>query len=216
VKILNLYAGVGGNRKHWKNCEVTAVEFREDIAIAYADMYPDDTVIIGDANKYLEENYKEFDFIWSSPPCQTHSRMRHNLGVKGKGFAPQLPDMSLYSQIVFLQHNALPYQRWVVENVNPYYEPLIPAPLIQRHRYWSNFKISDKRFDSDRLRSAQIKELQEHHGIDLSKYKIKEKRQVLRNCVHPNMGLHVMNELFYHFAHVQAIEENEQREINNK
>ena len=192
MKILNLYAGVGGNRKLWDGHEVTAVEYRRDIADAYKDMHPNDEVVVGDAHQYLEDNYKEFDFIWSSPPCQSHSRMRHYLGVGAKGFKPLMPDMVLYSEIVFLQTNALPHQKWVVENVNPYYEPLIPAPLIQRHRYWSNFEITDKDFKSDKLRSAQIPDLQIHHGIDITKYKIKGKRQVLRNCVHPDMGLHVL------------------------
>jgi hypothetical protein len=27
VRVLNLYAGIGGNRKHWENVEVTAVEY---------------------------------------------------------------------------------------------------------------------------------------------------------------------------------------------
>lgn len=194
MKVLNLYSGIGGNRKHWKGCDVTAVEYREDIANAYRDLYPNDSVVIGDAHEYLEEKFREFDFIWSSPPCQTHSRMRHHLGVGAKGFKPLMPDMTLYSEIVFLQHNALPNQKWVVENVNPYYEPLLPSKLIQRHRYWSNFEIDDIEFKSDKLRSAQIPDLQEHHGIDISKYKIKEKRQVLRNCVHPDMGLYIFNQ----------------------
>ena len=191
-KILNLYAGIGGNRKLW-NGEITAVEIREDLCEIYSELYPNDTVICGDAHKYLEQNWNKFDFIWSSPPCQTHSAMRHNLGVKAKGFDPLMPDMTLYAEIIFLQNNALDKQKWVVENVNPYYKILIDAPLIQRHRYWSNFDIKNKNFNSDKLRSAQIPDLEKHHGFDLSKYKIKEKRQVLRNCVHPDMGKYIFD-----------------------
>ena len=31
VRVLNLYAGIGGNRKHWKNVEVTAIEYNDFI-----------------------------------------------------------------------------------------------------------------------------------------------------------------------------------------
>ena len=75
LKILNLYAGIGGNRKLWEGHEVTAVEFNPEIAKIYQDLFPNDKVIVGDAHQYLLEHYKEFDFIWASPPCPTHSRM---------------------------------------------------------------------------------------------------------------------------------------------
>ena len=35
IKVLNLYAGIGGNRKLWKDVEVTAVEINEEIAGVY-------------------------------------------------------------------------------------------------------------------------------------------------------------------------------------
>jgi len=70
IKILNLYAGIGGNRKLWpdQEIEVTAIENNKSIAKIYKDFFPNDTVIVGDAHQYLLEHYKEFDFIWSSPP----------------------------------------------------------------------------------------------------------------------------------------------------
>lgn len=44
MKVLNLYAGVGGNRKLWPEwVKVTAVEYDPQIAVAYADMHPEDT-----------------------------------------------------------------------------------------------------------------------------------------------------------------------------
>ena len=71
MKILNLYAGVGGNRKLWEDGhEITAVEHNSEIAEVYQDLYPSDKVVVADAHQYLLENYKDFDFIWSSPPCQ--------------------------------------------------------------------------------------------------------------------------------------------------
>ena len=50
MKILNLYAGIGGNRKLWGGVDVTAVEINPDIAAIYQDLFPDDTIIIDDAH----------------------------------------------------------------------------------------------------------------------------------------------------------------------
>lgn len=191
MKILNLYAGIGGNRKMWGNDhEVTAVENDPLLAKIYQDHFPNDTVIVADAHEYLLRHYKEFDFIWSSPPCQTHSSFRYNICVRYRGTEPKYPDMTLYEEIIFLQHHAK--CNWVVENVKPYYKPLIPGKLIQRHMFWSNFEIPDKEFKKDMIRTAQIPQLSELYGYDLSEYKLKNKRQVLRNCVSPELGHHVL------------------------
>ena len=76
MKILNLYAGIGGNRKLWTDVEVTAVELNPEIASIYQDFFPKDKVIVADAHAYLLEHFEEYDFIWASPPCPSHSRMR--------------------------------------------------------------------------------------------------------------------------------------------
>lgn len=76
MKILNLYAGLGGNRKLWGNDhEVTAVELDPEVARIYQSNFPNDTVIVGDAHDYLLKNFESFDFIWASPPCPSHSKM---------------------------------------------------------------------------------------------------------------------------------------------
>ena len=194
MKILNLYAGIGGNRKLWnENIEVTAIELNPDIAKVYQDFYPDDTVIIDDAHQYLLKHYKEFDFIWTSPPCQSHSSFRQNICVRFRGTDAVFPDMKLYQEIIFLQYNFKGC--YVVENVNPYYQPLIPpTKKLGRHLFWSNLNINDSIFEKTNVRSAQIFDLQKQHGFDLSSYKIKNKRQILRNCVNPNIGLHILQE----------------------
>ena len=79
LKVLNLYAGIGGNRKLWEGVEVTAVEINPEVSQIYQDHFPDDIVITGDAHQYLIEHYKEFDFIWSSPQCRSHSKFRKNI-----------------------------------------------------------------------------------------------------------------------------------------
>ena len=194
MKILNLYAGLGGNRKLWGNeHEITAVEFDPNIAAIYKDQHPMDHVIVGDAHQYLLDHYQEFDFIWSSPPCPTHSSFRFNIGVRFRGVAAEYPDMKLYQEIIFLKHHAV--GKWIVENVKPYYDPLIePNVVLQRHYFWCNFDIELLNFQSDKVRSAQIPDLQALHGIDLTNYKIADKRKLLRNCVYPPVGLHILSE----------------------
>jgi len=39
-KVLNLYAGIGGNRKHWVDVEVTAIEYNQEIADVYKQLHP--------------------------------------------------------------------------------------------------------------------------------------------------------------------------------
>ena len=101
--------------------------------------------------------------------------------------------MILYQEILFLKHHFK--GRWAIENVKPYYKSLIePTAILDRHCFWSNFPIKNKIFKKDNIRKAQIPDLQKKYGIDLSKYKLKNKRQVLRNCVEPELGLHILNE----------------------
>jgi DNA (cytosine-5)-methyltransferase 1 len=190
VKVLNLYAGIGGNRKLWGGVDVTAVEYDEKIAAVYADLFPEDELIVGDAHEYLRLNHDRYDFIWSSPPCQTHSSFRYNIGVRFRGVEPKYPDMSLYEEIVYLQYHS--EALWLVENVVPYYDPLIPGKKIGRHLYWSNFELPDLDHPVDNIRGNQIPQLEELHGYDLSKYRLPNKRQVLRNVVSPTVGADIL------------------------
>lgn len=191
MKILNLYAGIGGNRKLWSDQhEITAVEYDPDIAAVYKDLYPNDEVVIGDAHQYLLEHHAEYDFIWSSPPCQSHSSFRHNLGVRFRGVEAKYPDMSLYEEIIFLEFYAKAL--WVVENVIPYYGAMRNPTKIDRHLYWSNFEIPQVEKKTENIRAAQIPDLQALHGVNLSKYKIKNKRQILRNCVFYETGKYIL------------------------
>lgn len=193
MKICNLYCGIGGNRKLWSdNHEIIAVENNPDIAKIYQDFFPNDKVVEADAHQYLLDHYKEFDFIWSSPPCQSHSSFRQNICVRYRGTKPVYPDMRLYQEILFLQANFK--GKWVVENVKPYYEPLIkPTAILDRHYFWSNFEIPKKTFSKDNIRKAQIPDLQKKYGFNLDGIYIKNKRQVLRNCVEPEIGKYILN-----------------------
>lgn len=199
TKVLNLYAGIGGNRKLWENVDVTAVEFDPKIAQVYKDNFPNDKVIIGDAKEYLLKHFQEFNFIWVSPPCPSHSRMRTlwkgegKLSNKTSGSSFKLPDMDLYSIIIFLKHF---YKGlWVVENVISYYEPLIKPQICDNHYFWSNFNIVPIKAVSRNIRMQDIKFKSVALGFDLSKYDYPKRftRKLLNNCVKPNIGLHVFN-----------------------
>ena len=193
MKILNLYAGIGGNRKLWGDeHEIIAVEYDQEIAKVYQDYYPNDTVIVTDAHEYLLNYYKEFDFIWSSPPCPTHSDIRR-CGVR-KGQYPALyPDMKLYQEIILLRHFVKKGGLFCIENVIPYYQPLIePDVKLHRHFYWcnfhiSNYKVVDKRKHNDISGSSSV------YGFNIANTDIKEKRKSLRNMVDPELGLHILN-----------------------
>lgn len=137
MKILNLYAGIGGNRKKWGNeHEITAVEYDPQIAAIYKDLYPNDEVVTGDAHEYLLSNYSRFDFIWASPPCPTHSRVNYFLNAEGH---IRYPDMKLYQEIIFLKHFFKGL--YCVENVISYYTPLVQPQESGRHYFWANFRI---------------------------------------------------------------------------
>jgi DNA (cytosine-5)-methyltransferase 1 len=189
MKILNLYACLGGNRYKWGDeHEITAVELDADIARLYKERFPNDNVIVGDAHQYLLDHYKEFDFIWSSPPCPTHSRVRFT--QKNKDFyKPEYPNMMLYQEIIFLEHHF--EGKYLVENVIPYYEPLIPAQKRGRHLYWANFtlpsdiceRLNGKGIISSR-KGNELKQLCEFHEIDVSTYKGEQSKiKIARNLV---------------------------------
>lgn len=198
MKVLNLYAGIGGNTERWdrNEVEIIAIENNKSVAKIYGDFHPKDKVIVTDARKYLLLHYKEFDFIWSSKPCTTHSRIRI-MAVRNGSYEAIYPDMGLYEEIIFLEHHFK--GKYVVENVIPYYKPLIKSTVIlDRHMFWSNFNISIKKFKDfgkGRIKKGHHKELQEIKGINIDKYKLigMRKDSILRSYVNPDIGLHIFN-----------------------
>lgn len=200
VKILNLYACLGGNRYKWDEVaeqaevkiEVTAVELDTELARLYQERFPNDIVIVTDAHQYLLDHYKEFDFIWSSPPCPSHSRARYwSSSNYDTTTNPVYPDMKLYEEILFLEH----YYRtgkYVVENVIPYYEPLIIAKKRGRHLYWTNFNLPTELGDRKVQIGAGLNELNrlcDFHDIDISSYKGEQSMiKIARNLVDYEAG----------------------------
>jgi len=194
MKILNLYACLGGNRYKWGNDhDITAVEWDEELARLYQERFPNDIVVVADAHQYLLDHYKEFDFIWSSPPCPTHSRFNLSMKTKRK---MKYPDMSLYQEIIFLQYY---YDgKYVVENVIPFYDLLIQGYKRNRHIYWTNFNlpsILSERKNPDLGRTKNVVDaLSKFHDYDFRKYKGKQSVQkVARNLVDYEAGKTILD-----------------------
>jgi len=192
MKILNLYACLGGNRYKWDevtDVEITAVELDPEAARLYQERFPNDKVIVADAHQYLLDHYKEFDFIWSSPTCPTHSRVRITQ-KNTNNFIPKYPDMNLYEEIIFLDNYFK--GKYVVENVIPFYEPLIPAKKRGRHLYWTNFNLPNTLSNRKAKIGAgvnEVKKLCEFHNYNFYNYKGKQRTdKIARNLVDYEAG----------------------------
>ncbi len=192
IKVLNLYACLGGNRYKWDEVaeiEVTAVELDPEIARIYQERFPNDRVIVADAHQYLLDHYKEFDFVWSSPPCPSHSDLR--ISQKNRdSFIPLYPDLKLYEEIIFLDNYFT--GKYCVENVIPYYEPLIPAKKRGRHLYWTNFALPGS-LGERKLDGILCKMSNEHNVLEkFHDFKVKANiggyRDILRNLVDYEAG----------------------------
>jgi DNA (cytosine-5)-methyltransferase 1 len=185
-KILNLYAGIGGNRKLWgDDYEITAVEYNEHIAKVYTNQFPNDKMIIGDAHQCLLEHFSEYDIIWSSPPCPSHSRMCFAKKTK------EYIDIKLYQEILLLK--SWFKGKFVVENVIPYYEPLIkPNVILGRHLFWTNFPIAEKEFKNIDISRSNPDDLLKERGIDMSIFDVikdvPENRSMLHQRRHSATG----------------------------
>jgi DNA (cytosine-5)-methyltransferase 1 len=205
MKILNLYAGIGGNRKLWGDeHEIVAVELKPKIAEVYQSLFPRDRVVVGDAHEYLLKHFKEFDFIWSSPPCPSHSKARYGLGFHGGKVPAIYPDMNLYQEIILLSTHFK--GKYCVENVIAYYQPLIIPQTVGRHFYWANFIIPHLKVEptgitqggakykrKGSIRAANTEDFEKRYGYDLSKYDVPNKRLMLRNCVEPEIGKYILD-----------------------
>lgn len=183
MKILNLYAGKGGNRKLWGNeHDITAIEFNPKVADMYKELYPNDEVIVADAHDYLLKHYTEFDFIWSSPPCQTHSRANYFINYITES---RYPRMELWQEIIFLK--TFCKGKFCVENVISYYEYFInPTAEIGRHYLWSNFSIPKIELPKGEVGTM----MKEYVGTGKHAH---DKKIEDRNCVNAELGLHILN-----------------------
>jgi DNA (cytosine-5)-methyltransferase 1 len=197
MKILNLFAGIGGNRRLWSSDhQITSVEYDSKTAYLYNCLYPNDEIIIDDAFDYLIKNMETFDIIWASPPCQSHTKL---MSLQFHQGSQSLPDMRLYSIIIYLQKWFK--GKYIVENVCPYYNPLIkPSIKLERHLFWTNFIVASKKIDPIKIgRHGYItnEKLMRQLGFDSKHFKLftkNEIRQWLYNCVNPEVGKYLLHQ----------------------
>ena len=82
----------------------------------------------------------------------------------------------------------------MVENVIPYYTPLIaPNITLDRHHFWTNLSVNPKKFGRDfagSIKDLPLDQLCKIHNIDPSLIAVGKwdrnhdrKRTILRNCV---------------------------------
>lgn len=207
MNILNLFAGIGGNRALWgDNHYIEAIEDNEKIAKIYKKRFPNDTIIIQDAYQYFIENFHRFDILWASPPCTSHTILVGvNVGNRynNKNVNLKLPDLRLYSLILFCKH----YFRgnYAIENVRSYYKPLIPPTAkIGRHWIWSNIIIPKTKQEksehvsredyNDKIEDAlETKEINNEIYNDLLKLNLMTRKQIINNCMVPNEGKYILD-----------------------
>lgn len=211
-KILNLFAGFGGNRSSWKNVQVDAVEIEPEIAKIYKKRFPEDQVFVQDVDSFLRDknnNLEDYDLIWASPPCTTHSQMQKFPRSETTRIA--IPRMDqIYGLMIWFPRN---YSgKWVIENVQPYYIAPIPRTVfIDRHYFWANFPIKKTTFRNGtnwkhgkiggimrKPISLLIKELDLTPVLadikaTFGRHTKKRYEQVIRNCVDPKVGKYILD-----------------------
>lgn len=196
MKVLNAYAGIGGNRHLWPaEWDITAVEIDPRVAAEYSRRYPSDAVLVDDAHAFVLEHSHEFDAVWTSPPCPTHSRLARQVASRyGRELAP---DPRLWAEI---EHLRAIGTRYVVENVHTYYDPPIaPDVVTARHYYWTNnAPVMLTQLHVIPMRPAtRADEYAEAYGLPpLERGSVPDIRKAMRNAVVPHEGLEIAQAAF--------------------
>lgn len=206
MKILNLYAGLGGNRFLWDNVEVTAIEHDPVIAALYSKRFPKDLVLEEEVFQTLraKEFSLDFDLIWASPPCQSHSQMMKF--PQSKTLRIPFPKLTeIYGLLIWLERYYT--GAFVIENVQPYYKLLIPPTIrLGRHYFWSNFPIPKKQFGNPgkghgklrgiiRTNTHELIKQNQLEDIEKELLGIPRRDRLMRNCVDPRIGQHILSAL---------------------
>ena len=106
--------------------------------------------------------------------------------------------MIIYQQIILLElvskgENPRFKGKYVIENVVPYYDPLIPAHKRGRHLYWTNFNLpntlSNRKSPVFGNSTDELNKLCEFHDYNFKQYKGKQSTvKIARNLVEYEAG----------------------------
>ncbi len=148
-KALFLFAGLGGYAYPFyesNNYDITFIEYLPELCVPLQNKYPNTKVICEDAIKYLERNYKDFDFIFASPPCVANSRINLLFSEKRNQYK-RLPSLLPLEIKIFLDTNFS--GKYIIENTIPYYtvykEIYKDYSIVGRHLILANFTIPTKK-----------------------------------------------------------------------
>ena len=130
--------------------------------------------------------------VSSGPPCPSHSKARF---ARRETTEAIYPDMKLYEEILFLDKWFK--GKYVVENVVPYYAPLISAKKRGRHLYWTNFNLpSDlgERKGGIMEGKDEVTEWCKFHDYDFRQYKGTQRMdKIARNLVDYEVGKTILD-----------------------
>jgi len=135
LRALDLYCGSGGVTKGLLDAgfdEVVGIELDQN-AIKHFYKHPNATILTGNVLLTDVRFIREFDFVWSSPPCQKYS-----VATKQHGTSEDHPDLVAPTRELLLAAG----KPFVIENVPgaPIREDLmlcglmVNLPLLRRHR----------------------------------------------------------------------------------
>lgn len=201
LKILDLFCGIGGVargfhdylQEHQIKYLYVAIDIDKDVLKAHRALNPLSNVILRDAYSFTIDELETYDFVWASPPCETHSIA--GIWTRKRKVSP---DFRLYELINKLNDANIPF---VVENVKPYYNPPIkPTSKANRHRLWSNLSISPIKIDLPPFEKIKntVKSLCEYHDLPIEIAKIipsRKRRDALRDMVHHEIAYEIAKQV---------------------
>ncbi len=208
LRILDLFCGVGGVARGFQKYllengiefEYYAVDINDAILLAHRILNPHSVTLKRDAYSFTDHELRSYDFIWASPPCESHSRLMW-IYNKNQPEKWEPPDKKLWQLIERLYRLGIPF---VVENVRPYYRPpMRPTSYVCRHALWSNLSIPP--FDYSRINidffehiKDDVHKLVEYHELNGVAERIiktiggvRKARDALRDMVHHRVSYEI-------------------------